>query len=255
MREIVRDPKKATNDVLGLMLAAMQLYDDGNENAGISIAGHLYVLLVDRGRTSISLFKQIGLEEALLNSTLRFGFLYDENLIVVISAGDTVKFSPPASAIYSEVQVGDWLNETIWSRDKFRITRKQLIESVRDKEGFGHFDKALYSGPYFNLLREALLGIQWAKTNSGCLLRANSKDNINYSRLHVVSQVPNQDADPPEILSQFEYIDNIHLASLRQMANEVFSSLINFPEFNCHEFAFRLLEQRKLMKETKQENG
>ncbi|MFO6447324.1 hypothetical protein ACLBKU_09290 [Erythrobacter sp. NE805] len=218
----------------------MRDYDNGDEDAAILIAGYLYTLTVNRGRNSISLLSQSGLDDISFTSIQKNSIFSDSDLIVslVVTSG-RISFQPTPNPKLYELSVVDWLEENIWCRGSHRITRRQLIETVRDKEGFGHFDRSLLSGEYLDFLRNAVTSVKWATSQGGTVLQSY------HGNLHIVDEVPEQDALTPEMTSDFSYVDNIHHASLRQMANEVMLSLLRIEEFSRYQAAFWTLDSRE----------
>ncbi|UDM70701.1 hypothetical protein [Vagococcus fluvialis] len=174
-------------------------YDNGKEFAVIEMATRLRVLLNDKGR-NISLFQHLGLKNInFVNTAFEIDEdnILDDSCLVYISPDENfefMKYYPFLDrAEKNLIPFEEWWNQTVYRDSEKRFTRADIILHIADKEGGAHSDEKI-SDNYYNFSRRGNGATTFYSING------------------------NQSGES-------KYMDNLHYASLRQIAYEVLESL------------------------------
>ena len=146
------------------ILASGKSYDDGKKAEALRLATAVYVIVHDAGRNQ-SLLNQLGIKGA-----MRFvcsGRPSDPDNLVretpLVSAriysDGTAEYVPRLERIRTRrmMQFHQWWQDDVVLRDgHFRLTRKNLVFTLRNKEGGGHFDAELNDPNYLRFAQEQL---------------------------------------------------------------------------------------------------
>lgn len=174
-------------------------YDAGKDFAVIEMATRLRVLLHDTKR-NVSLFKHLDLKGIDFVNT---AFDIDENnmlsdeCLVYISPDENfefMKYYPNLNASEkSLISFDEWWNQIVYRDSEKRFSRADIVLQISDKDGGAHSDPKL-SGNYYDFSRKG-------------------------SGATTFFSVDGQQ------VSESQSMDNLHYASLRQIAYEVLESL------------------------------
>jgi hypothetical protein len=141
-------------------------YDAGEWWEALRLATAVYVVVHDAGKKERSILTQLGVRGRLRFATSGFQYsptnvLRETHLLSTRVYGDgTAEYRPlldGAGWPLRFVQFGEWWEKEIIFRDgKFRLTRKNLTFSLRNKEGGAHFDPSIQDPNYLRFAKEQL---------------------------------------------------------------------------------------------------
>src|SRR5438132_12184306 len=149
-------PQPRFDEQIKLLRVLCNCYDAGNEVVAFSIATSLRVLVHDT-RTSTSLLRHVGKKDGQFLSTnyrtpkerIHLGLVRRINVGVNDGVGGEAKYWPLCDETYFSspkdsrlLSFEDWWEkETIFENRAHRLTRKDLVLTVADKDGGAHVDK------------------------------------------------------------------------------------------------------------------
>jgi hypothetical protein len=231
----ISDLQQALREQIEYIRLSSEAYDLGVLAEAKRIAVALTNLFIDRGQT-VSILTQLNIQDGvMIYDTTRKYFMYSRDIIVALDAGDTVRYVPPFGENgYKLSTVSDWLSGNIFVTEQFQMTRKELILLLRDKDGGGHFDSKFTNAAYRLFADAGSTDIEYARNSlGGFTIRAWSAGDrslVKPATLHVSNGPPSlSDVSrmPPDIVSDYTLVRGAHLATMRQMAWEVESSIGN----------------------------
>ena len=137
------------------MTVLCECYDRGNDIVALSIATAIRVLVHDT-KCSTSLLKHLGCKNRQYLSTnfrdpaqrIHLGLVRRINVGVNDGAGGEAKYWPLCDERYfpspkehfSLLAFDDWWKEIVFENPKSRLTRKDLVLTIANKDGGAHFD-------------------------------------------------------------------------------------------------------------------
>lgn len=188
---------------LNSLQSSCESYDNNNDFSAIDIATRLRVLLYDNGRNNNSLFKHMDLkgikfldtadkiiEDNAMPSECLVYISQDENL-------EFIKYYPnlEMSPEHRFIDFEPWWSQTVYRDDEKRFSRSDIVLSIADKDGGAHSDSKIPKDYY-----------EFSRKGSGA------------TTTYTINGVPVGDT---------KNMDNLHFASLRQIAYEVIETLRN----------------------------
>ncbi len=136
-------------------------YDIGEKWEALRLATAVYNLVHDGGRRSQSILTQLG-----VRAQLRFVSTSRENVrnllpempLVIIKLGtEGVEYLPAKAEgsrpTYNSQFPNWWTSEIVYRSGDIRVSRRQLIFALRNKDGGSHFDPELDNDGYLEMSR------------------------------------------------------------------------------------------------------
>lgn len=200
---------EAFHENISALKASSASFDQGNEWEAKRLATAIYTLVNDGGKRNLSILTQMGvlktmdwietgrpLEE---NTATRFT-VYIPPLVVVSLANGQKRFSKNGRDFPSEMEqkpFSRWWSSTVFTNSAGQnLSRKNLVASMRNQDNGSHFDAELRDIKYMEM-------------------KSNNVHTDNFGFLNEATG---------EVTSG-ETIPNAHLATVRQIAEEVLISL------------------------------
>lgn len=168
--------REETVDAMKRQISALRAsgasFDNGNKWEAIRLAACTYVLVHDGGKRNRSILTQLG-----VRGQIRFistGQLQPNNLLsdtplvhMRLQSHSAEYFAPLAEALQHrpiKMQFPQWWEDPIIKDQRGRtLSRKNLVHSLRDQEGGGHFDEHLTDETYIGIAKNNSVG--WLITN------------------------------------------------------------------------------------------
>ena len=159
MARTPQELEDALAEQVSALASSCKAFDAGDQWEAKRLATTLYTLLHDGGRNSRSLLGQIGRKEILYTSSCcgvnDSNLQADEPLTLMWLSSVGAVHLPIKAEIaevvggYKQLKFGKWWDEAVFKdMSKRRLSRKNLIFSLRSQEGGSHFDHKVRDAVY-----------------------------------------------------------------------------------------------------------
>jgi hypothetical protein len=188
---------------VGIIERAVRDYDEGHEDASLSISNSLRAIFHDKGRT-VSVLSRLSLKNTPMLTTGRGHGDWKDYLahVIDITSSRPVVMKPVlGDPVACEPLDVWWDSEPIFVDKGIKYTRRRIVLSMAEKGGGTHADEDLE--PFYEVLSSGRYGF-------GII------GDLTY------------DGPPPFPQGVTIYSDNAHFALVRQFAHEVLASAHDF---------------------------